>query len=1206
MQIFTLTSEIRGFIFRGICLLVLLCGGLAVHAQTAHFNTDSATRARRDIADATRARQQHSLDSARTARQRTTDSLKAARETAGAALAAIRKHRESKFYKDSIIRARTQRMNAMHNTQKARTDSLKAIRQHSTDSLVASRKKITDVLRATQKKRTDSLNAIRKYKQSRRYADSVFIVRKDHIDSLKQAREAASKAIAASRKKSIDSLKAIRKSFMDSTTAVRKIHTDSLKAVRKIKSDALLAAKAKREKDAKANEKKKQSILDTKLAIKMNKKRSVYTNESMLKKRWAQPRRTIQNTFTHYNYYFNANRKMDEALANMQRITQDNFSLLLPLFPFDPNKDSARLAPDMDSIIHKCSLGIQIHDPRTKWADDLYLILGQAFYYKGDYTNAIASFRYIISIREREKAAEAKKHALTSNGTRKPREDVSVVDPGHKGVSKIITREPANNDALLWLTRTYIQTGNESAAESILDIVSSNAQFPADMKGQLALEKAFLDLHQYNTRDATSQLALVAADKTQPAWMRRRAAFLDGQLLQNLGNYTASAEKFAYVSELSPKIDMDFYARRNRAYSLMLAGGPQDAAIASLKSMVNDGKYTPYYEQIYYLLGRLAANSGNVKDAQNYLEKSLASTKTTKKQKASSFALLGNIYYNAGNYEQAKKSYDSASYLAAFAPDDSAVTIALRRSSVLDKISVPSRIIHDEDSLLTLSGMTSREQHAVARRYIRSLEQARIDSAFRAENAGINAAAQTETNPGDNAITWYFSNPGLMQQGHTEFLRKWGQRPLADNWRRSTASSVAGGNNQNANNAGADNNQSSKVNGVELDDRGLPTEDGLLAFVPSEKAQQDEARRMIQRAYVDLGSAYVRQLEDYPRAGAALDSLDRHYATHPYRAEELYVRYLIALRRNRLPEAQQYSNQLREQFPASTWADLVKPAEDGANTAAAGVSAASYYDETYNMMQQRQYAEVLTRARYARRQYADDIYGNRFRIVEAIAQTGLGNYRAADSMLGEFIRLHPSDSLLGWAESVRRYAGEQNKLRIADSAKAAKELAQNVSASATAANTTSKTAAADTSKTAVNPAPGAGSRNADSILRKVPAAFTWHPKEEHYFVFACRVSDTKAMGVRAALGDFNNMAFKGAPLKNSVEGLSAGPGLIIVRGLKSAAEAKSYLAAFKQTTIAREYSQTEYQTFVISASNYLKLQADGDTKPYLEFYRSRY
>ena len=1174
-------------------LLLCFCCSTSLRAQVSRQSIDSANRARKLVLDSTRAVQKANLDAMRAARQHSTDSMRAARLKITDSLSAIRKYRESRHYRDSVMHSREARVASIRDASKARMDSVKDARKQVGDSMIAARKASTDIMKAAQKKRADSLGAIRKYRESKRYTDSVVVVRRVHMDSVKAERKKVFDAMAATRKASLDSMKAVRKTFTDSLTAARKVHTDSLKAVRKVKADALAKAKAAKAAKDKVAEKKKLTDISLKIDLARKKQQQKWDNTKMLKKKWSLPRQLVQNTFTRYNYYFNANRKMEEALANMQRLGKDDYDKNIPLFSFDPSKDSARFSADMDSVIQKASLGIQIHDPRGKWEDDLYLLLGQAYFFKGNFEQASNAFRYIVATNEKLKADAAKKKASSSRSTAARRKEApSFVTAQDKSMLAFIKHTPANNDALLWLARTYTQNGQLSASESVLDLLASDSKFPEHLKGRLALEKAFYYLQSNNIKDAAIQLAIVSDDKSQSSFIRRRAAYLDGQLLQQQGSWAGAVKQFDIVTDLNPKIDMDFYARKAKAYSMMQAGEGTDAAIASLRGMVNDNKYLPYQEQVYYLLGQLSASSKKVPDAEKYFGQGLASAKTTRKQRAMTFAALGNLYYNTGAYENAKMAYDSAAKMASSAPDDANVKLAITRGKVLDKISSPARIIHTQDSLLELSAMTEKEQRAVVRRYMRSLNRAAANAANPGEeNGALLAAAQSEEASADGGLSWYFTNPQLLLQGNNEFKRKWGNRPLADNWRRASAIS------QNSTIFAADSNSASQRDlagntgqrGIDNNNglSGDVTESSLLAAIPNSETQKGIAATAIQRAYVDLATAYLRQLDDQGHATATLDTLDRRYPAHPHKAEELYVRYLIALKNNSLPAAQAFSSRLQQEYGNTQWAALVRPAnEDGSADSNGPVTASvsDFYDETYGMMMQRQWPAVITRARIGRQRYADETYGNRFKIMEAIALAGQGQYGFADSMLSEFLRVHPSDSLHSWAEGALNFIQKQ---------KAADTLAKHTGPAI-------RTNAAIINNPALKPV--------DTAALKVPAEFTYEPGAVHYFVFLFQHMESKALGVRAGTEDYNRLRLSGAPVSSVIIPIvQGGEGMVVVKPFKNAAAAKSYLQKWRaEPILTRDYKTTEYKTFIISEANYRKLLSDKNSAAYLSFYSRKY
>ena len=1005
----------------------------------------------------------------------------------------------------------------------------------------------------------------------------------------------------------MDKLKAARKVTADSLAAIRKVRADSLAVKRKERAAGLAKNKDNQFRDKKIKEKQAENKAQLAFELKIKKKRSVYSNENMLKKKWSPPRKAVQNTFTHYNYYFNAARKMDEAEANMQRAAKDKWDERIALFSFNPAVDSTTFAADMDSVIQKTSLGIQIHDPRTKWADDLYLLLGKAYFYKGDAENAASSFKYIVALNERAKADAAKKAANSNRSVRGKRAVPSIVTPEQTGVAAIIKREPANNEGLLWLAHTYTTYGRLGEAESVLDLLGNDPKFPESLRGELALEKGFLALKEHNDKEAAQELIVAAADKSIATYTRRRAAFLAGQLLQDEGAYNEAARQYAAVTDMHPKIDMDFVARRNRAYALMQSGGVQKEAIASLKSMLNDGKFSPYYEQIYYVLGRLSANAGANDEALSYLRQGLASAKTTRKQKALSFAALGNVYFNTGAYPESKLAFDSVSKYMSAAPDDSGVVIAMRRASLVDKIAIPSGTIRQQDSLLALGATSSKEQRAVVRRYIRGLEARQADSAFRAEHAGLAAAAQQDNSDAKGsdatASSWYFANAAQMQQGVTDFKRKWGNRPQADNWRRAAALAAAGTSTPGVNaSAGDKGDAGDSTAGAALDARGLPTEEALLAMIPTTSEARAVATGRLQRATVDMATAYVRQFEDYNRASVTLDTFDKRWTLNPYTAEATYLRYLIALRRNNLKDAQRYSDKLQKDFSGTQWANYVAPApgeKDDSGPALASIG--EYYGATYDLLQQRQYGEVLSRTRSARRQYADEAYSSRFRIVEAMAYAGSAQYREADTILSDFIRTHTDDPLKPWAERVLSYVSERRKT---DTLKYAPE---HGAAGPALPDGLTAPGLPVTATTPVNAAAPIGTKPADTSTAPVPADYVYKPAEPHYFVFAFSKMEAKAMGVKAGVADLNTFRFNSANLEASMVPMKAGKGIIVVKTFKNAGAARTYLASFNDTKmLVREYGAGEYQTFVISAANYRKLANDGSIGSYLPFYRAHY
>lgn len=1179
--------------------------------KQARARTDSINKAKKKAAEAKIDARKHALDSIKVARERKMDSAQKARENKTDSLAAARKHKadsvssfrkrktdsvaavrkykESRKYRDSVARAKKSKEKAVVAKREARMDSIKEVRGHYTDSVASARKERTDSIKTVQKARTDSLAKIKKYKTSKRYTDSVTLVKRHRSDSIKAYQLAFRDSIAAIRKHNLDSAKTARQHVLDSTKLVRTKKLDSLKLVRKAKADSLLKKKADKEKLAKAKEKKKLEDLKLKIDLKQKKEREAWSNKTMLKKGWGPKRRLTQNSFTHYNYYFNARRKMEEAEMNMRRVNKENYDSLIGLFPFDPNKDSALLAADMDSIIHKVSVGIQIHDPRIKWGNDMYLLLGESYYYKGSYENAATSFRYIIANDQKTKNKKKGKSGYAV----KSKEAPSIVEKKKKSKLAFLKHKSVHNDAILWLARTYTTANQAENAGSVLSLLEYDENLPEDLKGKLAVEKAFAFLRDRNYPEASKQLAIANEDAGLPDWLRMRIAFLNGQLLMNNGDYTAAAESFDKVLDFYPKIEMDFYARKYIAQCRLRAGQDVASATGPLKKLLHDGKYAGEYDQIYYVLGTLSAKAGDNEQAVDYFTKSTRTPKGTKKQKAVSFAALGDVYYSTGSYANAKGAYDSAAKYAGSNSKDKAVAAAVQRSSGLKEVSGPLGVIKEQDSLLALAALSKKEQQSAIKRYLRDLQKQRDDSIFKAESGSTAVASAPDADMGGpdagGGTSWYFANPSLVSQGAADFKRKWGSRPLTDNWRRAAAQPIGGA--KLAGGAAAGGEDEDEEDDVEKSEDGLPTEEALAAKIPNTTSQKEAAYKIEQKAYILLAKAYVDQLQDYTEALNALDTLDKRFPAHTQKEEELYLRYRIAVKQNKLDKAQGYANELLTKYPRSQYAGLLKPRQSEAKSGENTSEVAAYFDQTYSQLMRHQYTEVLMRVEEAQKKYEDPVYHKRFEIVEAMAYAGSGNYNMADSLTAKFLKTNPADTLAEWARVVAKFSKD---MREGGQPSWYKDLPPVVAKTDVKKAEEKKSAAMEPS---VPPPPSAP---------EPPKAFSYQVDSQHYGLIVLPGLDSRTGGLKKAIAGFNTEKFAPMTLEVVIDMFDMAQSVMIVRNFNNAATAKAYMDELLKVSLFTGYAPGEVKTFIISSRNYTKMFADKTTGNYPSFYSSNY
>ena len=66
-------------------------------------------------------------------------------------------------------------------------------------------------------------------------------------------------------------------------------------------------------------------------------------SEKMADKKFTTVRRFFQNNFTHYNYYYNANNKINAVLERAKASQKDDYSRLLSYYPFTLDNTASRI-----------------------------------------------------------------------------------------------------------------------------------------------------------------------------------------------------------------------------------------------------------------------------------------------------------------------------------------------------------------------------------------------------------------------------------------------------------------------------------------------------------------------------------------------------------------------------------------------------------------------------------------------------------------------------------------------------------------------------------------------------------------------------------------------------------------------------------------------------------------------------------------------
>ncbi len=499
---------------------------------------------------------------------------------------------------------------------------------------------------------------------------------------------------------------------------------------------------------------------------------------STQKNTWAT--RSFHQTKVKYNILYNGNIAYEEGLKAIRDANTDDYTQILNLYPVSNHKAAEASASQMDKTIEKCRKCIKLHsikakprrDPK-KASDPNYKLwlkseefnanmglawvrLGEAEFHKGDFLGAVSTFNYIIN--------------HYSN-------DADMIA-----------------QCQLWIARAYAEMGWQYEAEDMLQRVNIDALTKKHARLYSAV-KADVLLKGEHYREAIPFVKIAIPYEKRKIY-RPRFAYVLGQLYEMEGNKAEATDAYKTVVRLAPPTEMEFNARVRIAE----LGGRN--AIRQLRSMTKQSKYQDRLDQLYGAMGNIYLAQKDTAAALEMYEKAIAESTQAGMAKASVLVRAGDIYYEIRAYEKAQPCYrEAVTILSMEHPDYARIQ---KRSEVLDELVLAYNQAQLQDSLQALSRKTEEEQRAIVDKIIADLieaekadslkqEQEARDVALGRKGAGprsVNTANMLGGGTPQKA-EWYFYNPQLMQQGQQEWRRRWGNRPLEDNWRRQNKQVVA-------------------------------------------------------------------------------------------------------------------------------------------------------------------------------------------------------------------------------------------------------------------------------------------------------------------------------------------------------------------------------------------------------------------------------
>lgn len=496
-----------------------------------------------------------------------------------------------------------------------------------------------------------------------------------------------------------------------------------------------------------------------------------------------------------------------------------------------------------------------------------------------------------------EELVEIKEDKKPETGDKGKKDDDEVKE--EKKLKYPLKRRHAYWAAMLWEARACVEINSFDEAHYLLNVLEGDRNFPKKLKPEAKAVRAHIFLRQKHYAKAIEPLKqAIAATKNKKA--KTRYTFILAQLYKLEGMRKESGQMYANVLKLSPDYAMEFNARVNKALN------GDSNPIGALKTLLKDTKNEEFKDQVYYALGEIERESENYPAAVAYYNQSIQASVDNNAQKSEAYYRLGSYYHKKEDFVKAVRYYDST--LTLMAKNDERYPELKKYVENLGEIATNLEVIQLQDSLLAINKMTPEEQKELAKKIKKqNLDKALSEEARDEKMQDIkNASAPVISANALSKSSFALYNEKDKTKNQKEFQRKWGMRPLVDNWRRSSAINAVA-------------TSSSNGEGVkgELLSIGITQAevDAILASVPKTEADVKAANDRIQKAYFALGKLYRDKLNDYKKAAKAFETMLQRYPGCSNEEEALFYLYLIQTELNNSNAADAYKQQLISKYP---------------------------------------------------------------------------------------------------------------------------------------------------------------------------------------------------------------------------------------------------------------------------------------------------
>ena len=679
--------------------------------------------------------------------------------------------------------------------------------------------------------------------------------------------------------------------------------------------------------------------------------------------------RSYHKATSKFNGYFNGKVSLKEAITKLERTYQEDFNNLLPTTILGDQKQAQKIYPQLNRTIEKASLVIERHSmeikrkEKNKWIDDSYFLIGKALFYKQEYSEALEMFAFI----SREY-------------------DGYITDL-----------------SALWSARIQVELGNFTTAEQQMLYLGREVNFKKRDYALFLEVNANYHIKQKNWKRAVTYLSKAikySGDKNK----RVRLTYIIGQIHHRLEDYKSAYDAFDKVVRMNPDYEFLFNALLSRARAFDPKNNDSSKLVNEITKMLKDDKNNDYRDQIYYALAEIALKEDEKDLAIDHLLNSTANNSGNDQQQSIAHLTLAEIYFNDAEYLSAQIHYDTAiTFLSENHPDFNA--LSKKRESLNELVSLYNTITLN-DSLYKLSELGEGELKTIIDAVIeeKKEEDRLAEEALRA-NAGSrpNINSQNQFNPmSGGGGKWYFYNPSAISFGYSEFITKWGERRLEDNWRRKNKRQII-----------------LDEEGEDGEEKDIYSQEYYMDLIPFTDSAKSATINLIVESFYQLGLIYKEELRDFSEAINAFETLIEAYPKNIYEPLSYYQLYTSYKLLKDDSSAEEYLQKLKQEYPDSEYLKMILDPEGFYSENKESIdSAFVYYEEIFTAFSNHEYEYVLAKNADLDSLYEAHPIADQLSLISALSLGHLFGEDTLKAKLDEIINTYYSGEVVDEAREI--------------------------------------------------------------------------------------------------------------------------------------------------------------------------------------------